>query len=163
MMKVLKVTMQSQVLVNITAHQSQSINPFDMFEASSDEEESGDENADDPMDAEDQMDEPVDEELTNNTDVSPYTNLRSRSSSSPPNHTVIDSGANDVIVKTSNVRPPLTSHTVLAKCKKLSSSTIPPNYTVVDSGATVHMDNNESLFEYITPVTDDDDNPLYVQ
>mmetsp|Transcript_3717 Transcript_3717/g.5556 ORF Transcript_3717/g.5556 Transcript_3717/m.5556 type:complete len:103 (-) Transcript_3717:8-316(-) len=71
MMKVLKVTMQSQALANIISRQSQSINPFNMFEASSNEEESGDENADDPMDAEDQMDEPVEEELTNNTDVSP--------------------------------------------------------------------------------------------
>ena len=36
------------------------------------------------------------------------------------------------------------------------------NYMVVDSGATTHMDNDKEIFEYLTPITDDDGNPITV-
>mmetsp|Transcript_4368 Transcript_4368/g.6383 ORF Transcript_4368/g.6383 Transcript_4368/m.6383 type:complete len:189 (+) Transcript_4368:1280-1846(+) len=71
MMKVLKVMMQSQALVNITAGQSRALNPFDLLEMDSDTDESH-KNAKDHMDAEDQMDGQFDEPeppLTTNNDV----------------------------------------------------------------------------------------------
>ncbi len=135
MMKVLKVTMQSQALVT-SGQRALSTNPFDGLDLDTDEEEQ-EETVDDDN-ADDQMDEAVDDLTSNNTTES-YSSLQS--SSSPANQL---------------------PHTILATCKKLSSSTSNA-YTVVDSGATVHMDNDENLFEYITTVTDANGLPLYVQ
>ena len=86
------------------------------------------------------MDEEVDDESNNNNEAVTSYSL----------HTLVDS-----VVSTP---PP----TILARCKKLSTQPT-EGYTVVNSGATVHMDNDRSVFEYITPVTDDKGEPLYVQ
>ena len=136
LMKALKVTMQSQTIAR--GIMANSINPFQHLDMDTDDE--ADEGDGDDANPDDAMNEAVDTTDNNNDDVTSYTH-----SYSIP-----------VVPNTSTI-----SHTILARCKKLTVKPL-EGYTVVDSGATVHMDNDRTAFEYIVPVTDDNDQPLYV-
>ena len=131
---------------------AEEVNPFAHLNTDTDTDDDDSDDNDDKSASDDNNDEaeqseeaPATDDNTSNDDVSPYS--LDFKPSSPKSYPLIHTCHPEHIV---------------GSCRK---SSLPPTTStmVVDSGATAHMDNNESFFEYVLPVTTTSGKPVFVQ